>query len=79
MGRKGEQDLARGSALSQAMVLVWGGGGVLCPVHQLRQPLTLACSKKRSSLFRKITKQASLLHTSRSLSSLNPLDRKSNV
>ncbi|XP_032884555.1 microtubule-associated serine/threonine-protein kinase 2 isoform X7 [Amblyraja radiata] len=28
-------------------------------------------SKKRSSLFRKITKQASLLHTSRSLSSLN--------
>lgn len=29
------------------------------------------CSRKRSSLFRKITKQASLLHTSRSLSSLN--------
>lgn len=29
------------------------------------------CSKKRNSLFRKITKQASLLHTSRSLSSLN--------
>lgn len=28
-------------------------------------------SRKRSSLFRKITKQASLLHTSRSLSSLN--------
>uniref|UniRef100_A0A8D0A2E6 non-specific serine/threonine protein kinase n=1 Tax=Sander lucioperca TaxID=283035 RepID=A0A8D0A2E6_SANLU len=28
-------------------------------------------SKKRTSLFRKITKQASLLHTSRSLSSLN--------
>nr|XP_056700019.1 microtubule-associated serine/threonine-protein kinase 2 isoform X2 [Euleptes europaea] len=28
-------------------------------------------SKKKSSLFRKITKQASLLHTSRSLSSLN--------
>ncbi|XP_042564875.1 LOW QUALITY PROTEIN: microtubule-associated serine/threonine-protein kinase 2 [Clupea harengus] len=28
-------------------------------------------SKKRNSLFRKITKQASLLHTSRSLSSLN--------
>ncbi|XP_019483550.1 PREDICTED: microtubule-associated serine/threonine-protein kinase 2 isoform X7 [Hipposideros armiger] len=28
-------------------------------------------SKKRSSLFRKITKQATLLHTSRSLSSLN--------
>ncbi|KAG7238451.1 hypothetical protein INR49_030958, partial [Caranx melampygus] len=28
-------------------------------------------SKKRSSLFRKITKQANLLHTSRSLSSLN--------
>lgn len=31
----------------------------------------LFCSKKRTSLFRKITKQASLLHTSRSLSSLN--------
>lgn len=29
------------------------------------------CSKKRSSLFRKITKQSNLLHTSRSLSSLN--------
>lgn len=28
-------------------------------------------SRKRSSLFRKITKQSSLLHTSRSLSSLN--------
>lgn len=28
-------------------------------------------SKKRSSLFRKITKQSNLLHTSRSLSSLN--------
>lgn len=28
-------------------------------------------SKKKSSLFRKIAKQASLLHTSRSLSSLN--------
>lgn len=28
-------------------------------------------SKKKSSLFRKITRQASLLHTSRSLSSLN--------
>ncbi|XP_010790736.1 microtubule-associated serine/threonine-protein kinase 1-like [Notothenia coriiceps] len=27
--------------------------------------------KKRSSLFRKITKQSNLLHTSRSLSSLN--------
>lgn len=27
MGRRGEQDLARGSALSQAMVLVWGEGG----------------------------------------------------
>lgn len=31
----------------------------------------VVCSKKRTSLFRKITKQASLLHTSRSLSSLN--------
>lgn len=31
----------------------------------------LSCSKKRSSLFRKITKQSNLLHTSRSLSSLN--------
>lgn len=31
----------------------------------------LSRSKKRTSLFRKITKQASLLHTSRSLSSLN--------
>lgn len=31
----------------------------------------VASSKKRTSLFRKITKQASLLHTSRSLSSLN--------
>ncbi|XP_034003196.1 microtubule-associated serine/threonine-protein kinase 2 isoform X4 [Trematomus bernacchii] len=30
-----------------------------------------SASKKRTSLFRKITKQASLLHTSRSLSSLN--------
>lgn len=27
MGRKGEQDLARGSALSQTMVLVWGERG----------------------------------------------------
>lgn len=33
--------------------------------------LVLSRSKKRTSLFRKITKQASLLHTSRSLSSLN--------
>lgn len=31
----------------------------------------LSCSKKRNSLFRKITKQSNLLHTSRSLSSLN--------
>lgn len=31
----------------------------------------LVHSKKRSSLFRKITKQSNLLHTSRSLSSLN--------
>lgn len=31
----------------------------------------LSCSKKRSSLFRKITKHSNLLHTSRSLSSLN--------
>ena len=31
----------------------------------------VSSSKKRTSLFRKITKQASLLHTSRSLSSLN--------
>ncbi|XP_056442030.1 microtubule-associated serine/threonine-protein kinase 1-like [Gadus chalcogrammus] len=30
-----------------------------------------SCGKKRSSLFRKITKQSNLLHTSRSLSSLN--------
>lgn len=33
--------------------------------------LSLFASKKRSSLFRKITKQSNLLHTSRSLSSLN--------
>lgn len=33
--------------------------------------LCLSCSKKRNSLFRKITKQSNLLHTSRSLSSLN--------
>lgn len=33
--------------------------------------LSLSPSKKRSSLFRKITKQSNLLHTSRSLSSLN--------
>lgn len=32
---------------------------------------SLSSSKKRSSLFRKITKQSNLLHTSRSLSSLN--------
>lgn len=45
---------------------------MLCPVHQGRQPSdSCLCSRKRSSLFRKITKQASLLHTSRSLSSLN--------
>lgn len=31
----------------------------------------LLVSRKRSSLFRKITKQSNLLHTSRSLSSLN--------
>ena len=36
-----------------------------------RDPLCPPSSKKRTSLFRKITKQASLLHTSRSLSSLN--------
>lgn len=33
--------------------------------------LCQSCSKKRNSLFRKITKQSNLLHTSRSLSSLN--------
>lgn len=40
---------------------------------QLRALLAVpcVCSRKRTSLFRRITKQASLLHTSRSLSSLN--------
>lgn len=45
------------------------------PLSVSPQPLSvslfLPCSKKRSSLFRKITKQSNLLHTSRSLSSLN--------
>lgn len=36
-----------------------------------RPVVVLPCSKKRNSLFRKITKQSNLLHTSRSLSSLN--------
>lgn len=49
----------------------------LCPVYAATcaRPQTafdpFLYSRKRSSLFRKITKQASLLHTSRSLSSLN--------
>lgn len=42
--------------------------------HRLSHLLFFVChpdSKKRNSLFRKITKQSNLLHTSRSLSSLN--------
>nr|XP_032645671.1 microtubule-associated serine/threonine-protein kinase 1-like [Chelonoidis abingdonii] len=44
--------------------------------REVRGPFRMPCSpqgtsKKRSSLFRKITKQANLLHTSRSLSSLS--------
>lgn len=48
------------------------GGARSSGVSRLRQmALSLFSSKKRSSLFRKITKQSNLLHTSRSLSSLN--------
>lgn len=51
-----------------------------CDIHALSfvlytplfaSPYAFPFRKKRSSLFRKITKQSNLLHTSRSLSSLN--------
>lgn len=51
-----------------------GTGGAGPRVPELRRDVIfwyLSPSKKRSSLFRKITKQSNLLHTSRSLSSLN--------
>lgn len=75
MDKKGEPDSVTG-LLSPTPGPVCAGDpspGPVCavPWSELRPPLTSFCSRKRSSLFRKITKQASLLHTSRSLSSLN--------
>lgn len=40
-------------------------------INLISTQLLFTCSKKRNSLFRKITKQSNLLQTSRSLSSLN--------
>lgn len=75
MGKKGEPDLTQRSALNQYMVLfgLRGRGHSVCCALDTNQTAfdPYLCSRKRSSLFRKITKQASLLHTSRSLSSLN--------
>lgn len=75
MDKKGEPDSVTG-LLSATPGPVCAGDpspGPVCavPRSELRPPVTSFCSRKRSSLFRKITKQASLLHTSRSLSSLN--------
>lgn len=54
----------RGESLARVLV-------ALHPPCRLSNPEPLSRSRRRSSLFRKITKQASLLHTSRSLSSLS--------
>lgn len=66
--RAGARRGRRGESLSPREASPWPGSALHAG---WTNPGPCVRSRKRSSLFRKITKQASLLHTSRSLSSLS--------